>query len=299
MQKPEIIFLAGPTAVGKTQTAIKLAKKLNAEIISCDSMQVYKGMDILTSKPSGEEHLISKILPSKEYNVARFQRDALKKAKEILKKGKTPLFVGGTGLYISILLDGIFKLKREDKIIRKRLYQQAEARGSGYLYKKLEKVDPQAAAKIHPNDTRRIVRALEVFKVTGKPISQLQKERKGLFATHRVRIFCLNMARDELYSRIDRRVEQMFKQGLVAEVRRLLKLNLSRTARYAIGINELKGYFEGKYDLATAKMLIQKNTRNYAKRQLTWLRKDKRMEWIDVRDKDTPAAIANKIYKKL
>jgi len=305
MQKPRIIFLVGPTAVGKTQTAMQLAQKINAEIISCDSMQIYKGMDILTSKSSSsirkkiKHHLISIVSPGKDYNVARYYQDALKKIKEIIKKGKTPLFVGGTGLYMSILLDGIFKLKTESKFIRKKLYQEAEIKGSSYLYKRLKRIDPQAALKIHLHDTRRIVRALEVFAVTGRPISVLQKERKGLFAKHKVRIFCLNMERNKLYSRIERRIDAMFNQGLLAEVKRLLKLNLSQTARPAIGIKELEGYLVGLYDLDEARRLMKKNTRNYAKRQLTWFRKDKRIEWIKVRDKQTPASVANRIYKKL
>ncbi|HTZ10768.1 MAG TPA: tRNA (adenosine(37)-N6)-dimethylallyltransferase MiaA [Candidatus Margulisiibacteriota bacterium] len=299
MSKTEIIFLAGPTASGKSSAAVKLARKLNAEIISCDSMQVYKGMDIITSKTKFKEHLTSIVSPEEEYDVARFRRDALKKMKDILRKGKAPLFVGGTGLYITILLDGIFKARAEDRAVRERLYSQAEAQGGTYLYQKLNKVDPQAALKIHPNDTRRIVRALEVFEATGKPISQLQKERKGLYGSHRVRIFCLDMPRDKLYQRIDRRVEKMFREGLIPEVKRLLKMRLSRTAQYAIGLKEIAGYLEGTYDLGAAKELMQRNTRNYAKRQLTWFRKDKRIEWIRLSVKDTPAATADKIYKQL
>jgi len=305
MQKPEILFLVGPTAAGKTLAGLQLGKKINAEIISCDSMQVYKGMDIITSKPPAalrkkiKHHLISMISPEKEYNVARYYRDALKKIKEIIKKGKTPLFVGGTGLYLSILLDGIFKLSTENKIIRRKLYEEAGLKGSCYLYKRLKEVDPEAALKIHPNDTRRIVRALEVFQVTGKPISRLQKERRGLSDEYAVRIFCLNMERDKLYSRIEKRIDTMFNQGLLAEVRRLLKLKLSKTAQSAIGIRGLKGYFAGLCDLDKAKSLMKKDTRNYAKRQLTWFRKDKRIEWLEVRDKETPASVANKIYKKL
>jgi len=305
MQKPEIIFLVGPTSVGKTQTAVNLAKKIDAEIISCDSMQIYKGMDILTSKPpaalrkKAKHHLISMASPEKEYNVARYRQDALKKIKEIIKKGKTPLFVGGTGLYMSILLEGIFKAKTENKNIRKKLYQQAETKGSSYLYKRLQRVDPLAALKIHPNDTRRIVRALEVFEETGKPISYLQKERRGLSDEYAVRIFCLNMERQKLYQRIERRIDAMFNQGLLSEVRRLLKLKLSKTAKFAIGIKELKDYLDGLYALEEAKRLMNKNTRNYAKRQLTWFRKDKRIEWLEVRDKEPPASVANRIYMKL
>jgi tRNA dimethylallyltransferase len=305
MQKSEILFLVGPTAAGKTLTGLHLARKINAEIISCDSMQIYKGTDIITSKPPSalrkkiKHHLISIVSPEKEYNVARYYRDALKKIKEIIKKGRTPLFVGGTGLYLSILLDGIFKLSTENKIIRRKLYEEAGLKGSGYLYKRLKEVDPEAALKIHPNDTRRIVRALEVFEATGKPISQLQKERKGLIDEYAIRIFCLNMERDKLYRRIEKRIDTMFNQGLLAEVRRLLKLKLSKTAQPAIGIKELKGYFADFYDLDKAKSLMKKNTRNYAKRQLTWFRKDKRIEWLEVRDKETPASVAARIFKIL
>ncbi len=297
--------MVGPTAIGKSNIAEALAKKINAEIISCDSMQIYRGMDILTSKPKPAirkkipHHLISIISPTREYNVSRYYQDARKKIKEIVKRGRIPLFVGGTGLYMSILVDGIFKAKAQNKSIRSRLYAQAEKFGSGKLYAKLEKVDPLAAQKIHPHDTKRIVRALEVFASTGKPISQWQKQRRGLGAEFAIKIFGLNMARDKLYQRIDLRVEKMFKQGLMAEVKKILKLRLSKTAFCAIGIKELRGYFEGLHDLVEAKRLIKKNTRNYAKRQLTWFRKDKRIEWVEVVGKDTPVLIANRIIRRL
>jgi len=305
MKLQEIIFITGPTAIGKSETAVLLAKKIDAEIISCDSMQIYKGMDILVSKPGTEllkgvtHHLISMISPVKEYNVSAYRRQALKEIKRITGKNKVTLFVGGTGLYMSILVDGIFQIKSENKDIRNKLYQQAEKKGSIYLHKRLAKVDPQAAAKIHPNDTRRIVRALEVFLVTGKPISELQKTRKGLIDEYKVKIFCLDMPREQLYQRIDARVEKMFRQGLVDEVRRLLKRKLSRTARFAIGIRELEGFFNGAYDLAEAKRLIQRNSRQYAKRQLTWFRKDKRIEWINIDEKDKPDKISDRILKIL
>jgi tRNA dimethylallyltransferase len=301
----KIIFIAGPTSVGKTRTAVSLAKKINAEIISCDSMQVYKGMDILSSKPSVPlrknipHHLISILSPNSEYNVSRYSKEANKKIKDIFRKKKTPLIVGGTGLYISILLDGIFRLKTEDKRLRLRLEKEAQNRGSIYLHRRLEKCDPQAASKIHPNDARRTIRALEVFLTTGKTISELQKQRKGLARQYDVRIFCLNMERDKLYRRIGSRVDRMFKEGLVTEVKRLLKLRLSKTSQFAIGIREIKGYLGGLYGLEETKRLIKRNTCLYAKRQLTWFRKDKRIEWIDVGDKDTPAAVAGRILRKL
>jgi len=303
--KPRIIFLVGPTAVGKSETAVSLAKKINAEIISCDSMQVYKGMDIITSKPPLASrriiphHLLSVISPDKEYCVFRYYKDASPKIKEILRRGKTPLIAGGTGLYMSILIDGIFKSISPSKAIRNRLYKQAEELGSEYLYKRLKDIDLEAAAKIHPHDTKRIVRALEVFETTGQPISKLQKERKGLGQEYDIKVFGLNMPRERLCKRIDARVEKMFSKGLVAEVKRLLKFKLSKTAAYAIGIKEAKGYLDGLCDLEEAKRLVKRNTRLYAKRQLTWFRKDRRISWFGVGEKETPASVANRIFKKL
>ncbi|MCX5697887.1 MAG: tRNA (adenosine(37)-N6)-dimethylallyltransferase MiaA, partial [Candidatus Omnitrophica bacterium] len=295
----------GPTAVGKTQVAACLAKKINGEIISCDSMQVYKGMDILTSKPSPalrkrvSHHLIGAVEPREEYNVSKYRKAALLSVKDILKRGKTPIFSGGTGLYVSMLVDGIFEAKSGNKSIRQRLYQEAKARGSAYLFKRLRKVDPQAASKIHPHDTKRIVRALEVFETMGRPISELQAERRGLANEYNVNIFCLDMPRDRLYDRINKRVDKMFRQGLVKEVRRLLKLKLSKTSRFAIGIREIKDYLEGMYDLGQAKELIKRNTRWYAKRQLTWFRKDKRIYWIKIGQGEKPESAAREIKKAL
>jgi tRNA dimethylallyltransferase len=304
--KKKIIFLTGPTAAGKTEVAIKLARRINAEIISCDSMQVYKGMEVISSQPGVRlrkimpHHLLGILLSSKEYNVAAYRRDALKKIRQIIKKGKTPLFVGGTGLYMSVLLDGIFRVKAQDPLLRQRLYGQAEDSGSSFLYERLLKVDPVAAAKIHPNDTRRIVRALEVFEITGKPISLLQKQRKGITDKYDVKIFCLNMQRDKLYKRIKERLDKMFNRGLLAEVKRLLsRQRLGKTAAAAIGIKELKGYFEGAYDLSEAKRRMAHNTCLYAKRQLTWFRRDKRIEWIEIGNSEKPAAIANRIFEEI
>ncbi|MBM3244557.1 MAG: tRNA (adenosine(37)-N6)-dimethylallyltransferase MiaA [Candidatus Omnitrophica bacterium] len=299
--KQRIVFLVGPTAVGKTEVAAILAKKINTEVISCDSMQVYRGMDILTSKPTPalrkkvKHHLIDILSPQQEYNVSRYHKEASKKIGEILAKGKVPLVVGGTGLYMSILINGIFQIKSEDKGLRLRLAQEAKKHGGTFLYKKLKQVDPQAASKIHPNDAKRIIRALEVFLSTGKQISRLQKERKGLSQDYDLKIFCLNIERNKLYRRIEARVEKMFKSGLVAEVKRLLKLRLSKTSRWAIGVREVKGYLEGLYDLEEAKRQIKRSSCLYAKRQLTWFRQDKRIKWIEVADKETPASIANRI----
>lgn len=303
--KQRIIFIVGPTAIGKSEIAFLVAKKMKAEIISCDSMQVYKYMDIITSKPKKlfqrevVHHMIDIVLPHKSYNVSRYRRDATLKVKEILKNGRVPIFAGGTGLYVSILLRGIFETKAQNKNIRRKLYKEAAEFTSSYLHDRLRNVDPRAASKIHPNDTKRIIRALEVYQTTGQAISKLQQERKGLVDQYEVMVFGLNMPRDKLYQRIDRRVDKMFACGLVEEVKKLLRLKLSQTAACAIGIKELKSYFEGKCDVEEAKRLIKKNTRAYAKRQLTWFKKDKRIQWIEIGDKEKPQAIAKKIWKEL
>ncbi|MFA5287121.1 MAG: tRNA (adenosine(37)-N6)-dimethylallyltransferase MiaA [Candidatus Omnitrophota bacterium] len=297
----KIIFLVGPTAIGKTETAVYLAKRIGAEIISCDSMQVYKGMDIITSKPKPslrkkiKHHLLSVIPMSKDYDVSAYRKDAIKKVKEIISRGKVPLFVGGTGLYMDILVDGIFEEEINDKPMRDKLYEIAKKKGSVYLHNQLKKVDPEASEKIHPNDTKRIIRALGVFRATGKPISSLQKNRRGLRDEYDVRVFCLNTDRNELYKRIDARVEEMFKNGLIKEVKRVLKKTLSRTASFAIGLREAKGYLSGDYGLGEAKSMIKLNTRRYAKRQLTWFRKDKSIKWIDIKEKETPQAVAKRL----
>lgn len=305
MPKEKIIFIVGPTATGKSETAFYLARKINGEIISCDSMQVYSRMPITSNQPPAAltkkipHHLLSFVDPRKEYNVSRYRQDALKKIRAILKKKKAPVFAGGSGLYMSILVDGIFEVKAKDPALREKLYQQAARYGSNFLYEKLKKIDPPAAAKIHPHDTKRIVRALEVFKITGKPISVLQQQRKGLADKYDIKIFCLNLARAKLYQRIGRRTEKMFKRGLLKEARRLLKLKLSKTSVVAIGLKELKGYFDGSYDLAEAKAQITRNTCLYSKRQLTWFRKDKRIKWISIGERDTPKKIAQRIWRRL
>lgn len=300
-----VIFITGPTAVGKSKVAVEFARKIGGEIISCDSMQIYKGMDIITSKPEAvlrkkiRHHLIGAVSPLKEFNASKYRSEALKIIDGIISKGKVPIFAGGTGLYISTLIDGIFEEKNSDPSVRAKLYKQAQDHGNGYLYKKLKKADKEAAKKIHLNDTRRIVRALEVYEVTGKPISKLQKNRIGLEKDHKIIIFCLNMEREALYGRIDSRVEDMFKAGLLKEVKGLLKKKLSKTSRYAIGIGELRGYFKGAYDLEEAKRLMKRNSRHYAKAQLTWFRRDPRVKWINVKEKEAPLKIAGRLWKEL
>lgn len=303
--RPRVIFLVGPTSSGKTAVSSELARRMKLEIISCDSMQIYRGMSILTAKPSlalrkkVKHHLLDFIPVTRDYNVSQYRRAALAKIKAVLRRNRTPVFAGGTGLYMSILADGIFEIDAHDESLRRKFIAQADKYGSIYLHRKLSAVDPSAALKIHPNDVRRIVRALEVYALTGKPISELQKSRKGLYEDYAVRIFCLDLERDHLYSRINERVESMFREGLIAEVRRLIKKPLSRTAAAAIGISEVSSYLRGEIGLEEAKAAVKQNTRNYARRQLTWFRKDKRVEWIKVGREDSPASVCAKIEKRL
>ncbi len=304
-KKKRIVFLVGPTASGKSEVSIYLARRLNAEIISCDSMQVYKGMDIITSKPASSlrkkvpHHLIDAVSPSVSYDVSRYRRQALKAMRDIHGKGKIPLFVGGTGLYMSVLIDGIFERQARDERLRQALMNEARERGSQALHAQLTACDPEAAGKIHPNDAKRIIRALEVYRLTGMPISRLQKERKGLGPGYEVRIFCLVMEREALNARIDARVERMFRSGLVAEVKRLCRKRLSKTASQAIGLHEVQAYVGADTPLAEAKERIKRGTRLYAKRQLTWFRKDKRIRWITVGAGENPRSVTEKIWKEL
>lgn len=277
--KKKLIFIVGPTASGKTELALKLAKKIKGEIISADSMQVYKGMDILTAKPSQilrkkiPHYLIDIISPQKDFSAADFKKRALKAIKKIHLKKKIPIIVGGTGLYVRVLVDGLFEAPQADLKMRRRLEKLALDRGTSYLYNELLKVDPAAASKIHPNDLRRIIRALEVYQKTNQPITKLQSKTKGLRDKYQIKIFGLDIPRAVLYQRINKRVEEMFERGAVDEVQKLASLKLSQSAQQALGIKEIKGFLEEKYSLEEAKRLLKRNTRHYAKRQLTWFKK--------------------------
>jgi tRNA dimethylallyltransferase len=279
-----VIFLVGPTASGKTNLSIKLARKLNAEIISCDSMCVYKGMDILTSKPCASErkkvrhHLIDITQPAKEFSVAEYRHMALERIEKILRRKKTPLFVGGSGLYVKAVVDGLFPSAEKDLKFRKRQERLAGKYGKTYLYRKLKKIDPDRAEKIHPNDLRRIIRALEIYHTEKKKPSELKRFTEPL--KYNFKIFGLQLDRQKLYKNIDTRVEEMFKKGIVSEVKKLSGKKLSMTAKKALGYGEVLGYLKGEYSLEEAKELLKKNTRHFAKKQLTWFRGDKRIRWI-------------------
>ncbi len=301
----EIIFIVGPTAVGKSAVAGLLAKKNNGEIVSCDSMQVYKEVVIASNQPAPSmlkavpHHLIGIISVKKNFDVARFERKALSAIEDILSREKTPIVTGGSGLYMSVLLDGIFKGKKTDPRRRAKFTKIAEEKGNAFLYEELMNADPAAALKIHPNDRRRMMRALEVLESHQQPISELQKKREGLWGKYGIKIFALTRNRNELYQLIDRRVDQMFEAGLVQEVGALKRLPLSLTAQKIIGVKEIFGYLNGEYNLETAQDLLKMHTRRYAKRQWTWFRKDKRLHWMTVGSHDRPWGIAERIFKEV
>ena len=301
MTDPSFIFIVGPTAVGKSEIALSVALRHQAEIVSCDAMQVYREVAIANDKPSARamelvvHHLVGIIPVTEDFNAARFRQLALETIRDIQARGKTPLIVGGTGMYMTVLLDGIFEGTLADADLREELTQEIKARGGGFLHERLLGLDPQAAAKIHPNDPQRIIRALEVVLSTGQPLSQLQPKREGLWGKMPIKIFALNREREELYRRVESRVDQMFTKGLLEEVKHVSSLPLSTTARKIIGIPEVSGYLNGEYDIERAKYLMKLNTRHYVKRQLTWFRRDKRLTWIDIKSDDTSEGIVQKI----
>jgi tRNA dimethylallyltransferase len=295
-----IIFIVGPTAIGKSEVSFLLAEELKAEIISADSMLIYREPQIIVSKPSKEvltkikHYFIDIISVEQTYNVFNYYQAASAKIKELSKKEKNLIVCGGSGLYIKALCDGIYEGIDKNQELRQELLDKAKIEGNQYLYQELKKVDPVAAEKISANDLKRIIRALEVFYLCGVPISQKQQQSKGLWNKFPLRLFGLTQKRDDLYKKINLRTDEMFELGALAEVKELLKLDLSLTARQIIGIKEISGYLKGECSIEEAKEVMKKNTRNFAKRQLTWFRKDKRIEWIDI-DNLTPEEIVREI----
>ena len=295
MQKPKVIVICGPTASGKTALSIELAKKINGEIISADSMQIYKDMDIGTAKPDKEEmqgikhYLLDCISPDVRYSVAEYKQDAIKAIEEILQKGKTPIIVGGTGLYVDALIYGIeYNDIKIDEEYRIKLEKIAEEQGLQPLYEMALKIDEEAMKKISSNDKKRIMRVLEIYKATGKTKTQQEIESRKNGVKYDYKVFALNMDREVLYNRINLRVDIMIKNGLVEEVKNLKeKYNKFPTAMQGLGYKEVVEYLEGK---TTEEEMIEKikmETRRYAKRQLTWFRKNKETIWLDAtKEKD-------------
>lgn len=287
--KEKLAVIVGPTAVGKTKVSVDVAKKLRGEIISGDSMQIYRGMDIGTAKIKKEEmqgiphHLIDIKDPEESFSVAEFQRIVREKISEISRRGRLPMIVGGTGLYIqSVLYDYRFTGKGNTGRLRKELQERLRREGTEKLYRELSGIDPDSAIKIHPNDGRRIIRALEIYYSTGVTMTEhLRKQRNEL--RYDAAVVGLTMDRERLYRRIDERVDRMIEAGLLEEARRFYDRGLRGCQSIqAIGYKELYAYFDGTLSLAEAIALLKKNTRNYAKRQYTWFKNKMDVQWFDV-----------------
>ncbi len=298
--------LAGPTASGKSAVGLELAKRLGAEILSLDSMAIYRGMDVGTAKPSAEEqrqvlhHLIDLVAPNESFSVSDYLKIAEGVVRDVLSRNRVPLFVGGTGLYLRSLLRGVFEGPGASSAIRERLEREAESLGSGALHERLRHLDPARAAKVHANDLRRIVRALEVIEVGGRPMSELQLH-PPLSKDDRPRhVYWLSSPREWLYRRIDARVDRMIASGLVEETRRTIEQygTLSSTALQAIGYREVVEHLEGKHPLDETIELIKRHTRQFAKRQHTWFRNLEECHAVEITGEETPAEVADRIASR-
>jgi tRNA dimethylallyltransferase len=290
-KKEKLLVLIGPTAVGKTKLSIELAKKYNGEIISGDSMQIYKEMNIGTAKIKQNEmkgiphHLLDIKEPNESFSAAEFQKLVREKISEIQARGKLPMLVGGTGLYIqSVIYDYQFSDAISDEAFRLSLEEQAKLKGNEYVHSLLEEVDPESAERIHPNNLRRVIRAIEVFHCTGKTISDNQQEQE-LELLYDVALIGLTMERDKLYERINLRVDLMIKEGLLNEVKGLYDQGLREAQSIqAIGYKEIYDYYDDKVTLEEAVENLKQNSRRYAKRQLTWFRNKMDVNWYDMTD---------------
>jgi tRNA dimethylallyltransferase len=294
VKKPEIIVICGPTGIGKTSTAIGIAKALNGKIISADSMQVYRYMDIGTAKPTLEERqeahhdLIDVADPDEDFDAARFSALADGFIKEYQRDGFVPVVAGGTGLYIKSLVSGLFRARPVDSAVVERLEREADEMGTAIMHERLVLVDPKAADRIHPNDRFRILRALEIFATTGKPISEYHAAHGFADQPYRVLKIGLSMDRELLYQRINKRVDLMIEQGLLGEVESLISMGYSPSLKSmgSLGYRHMADYLKGQFTFDEAVTLLKRDTRRYAKRQMTWFRADSDIQWFEPGDVD-------------
>ncbi len=302
-----MILIAGPTACGKTSVSVELAKKINGSIISADSMQVYKYMNIGTAKITSEEmqgikhYLIDVLFPDDEFSVAIFQKMAVMAYKDIISQNKVPVMVGGTGFYINAFLyNNDFSVDKSNNDYRKKYTDILNIEGKEYLFKLLTDIDYEYAQTIHINNTKKVIRALEYYSETGEKFSEYNKREKLRKPKYNNRMFILNMTREKLYDRINERVDKMINDGLVDEVKDLLeKYSPDLISMQGLGYKEIVGYLENKYSLDEAIYILKRDTRHFAKRQLTWFKHQCSGEWIDVDNFSTSEEIADKILKMI
>lgn len=303
-----LVVITGPTATGKSDVGVLVAEKVGGEIISADSMLVYRGMDIGTAKPTSAEmrgiphHLIDLVEPDQDYSVALFQGQARAVIADVLERSKLPILVGGTGLYIRAVIDNYdFGGARGDGPLREGLLKEAMDNGPESLHLRLSEVDPRTASKLHMRDTRRVIRALEVYYLTGKPISSYHKMGECDQPLYNLFMFGLTMERGRLYRRIEQRVDRMIADGLVDEVQRLLQHGYSAelTSMRGLGYKEIAAYLTGILSREQAVDILKRNTRRFAKRQLTWFRRDDRIQWFDIDKYGGHEAVAREITRKI
>lgn len=290
-QKPPLVILTGPTAVGKTALSTELARALDGEIISADSMQVYRHMDIGSAKVTSQEmegiphHLIDVLDPREEFNVTLFQELAKEAMEGIYSRGRVPIVVGGTGFYIQALVYDIdFKENDGGRQVRRELEELAREQGSQALHAMLRQVDPVSAQAIHANNRKRVIRALEYYRLTGEPISRHNQEERQKESPYRFLYYVLTCSRDLLYERIDRRVDRMLEQGLLEEVRKLKNMGCKKgmVSMQGLGYKELLDYLDGQWSLEEAVRVLKRDTRHFAKRQITWFKRERDVRWLDL-----------------
>ena len=287
--KPKVIIICGPTGVGKTAVGIQLAEKLDGEIISADSMQIYRCMDIGTAKPTADEqsriphHMIDIVDPDENFDAVRFAEMARDKVMQLHQRGVMPLVVGGTGLYIKALLQGLFQSNPVDPKTRERLMKEAVENGSGILYDRLKRVDPNTADRLHPNDSHRIIRDLETIESTGQSISEHQQAHGFADEPFNALKICLQIDRQKLYDRIDQRVDFMIEAGFVDEVKKLLGMDYSADLKsmQSIGYRHMADFLEGRLSWDECVRTLKRDTRRFAKRQFTWFGADQQIQWYE------------------
>lgn len=301
-----VIVIVGPTCSGKTLLSLNLALKLQSEVISADSRQVYKYLDIGTAKPTSEQlklvkhHFVSSFQLDEHFNASKFSDEAEIIVRNLLSNGKIPVVVGGSGLYIKALIDGIIVEVETDEEYRAQLYELRKIKGNEFLYEKLKDIDPESASKMLPQNWKRVIRALEVYHLSGKPLSYFYSKQKTKNEFNYLQ-FGLEWKRSELYQNINLRVDDMIEHGFVDEVKNILAIGYDKSLNSlnTVGYKEIISFLENKINLEEAVAKIKKNTRNYAKRQLTWFKKDKRIKWISISDIDEIEKISNELLNSI
>lgn len=304
---PPLLVIVGPTAVGKSRVAVHLAKRLGTEVLTADSRQVYRGMDIGMDKPTPEERqgvphrLIDLVAPDQPFNVGEYRRQAMAEIDRLHREGRLPLVVGGTGLYVRALVRGLWEGPQADWSLRRRLEHEASLHGAESLHRRLAEVDPESAVRLHPHDLVKVIRALEVHHLSGRPLSEAHRRHGFARQPFATLLIGLTRPRPELYRRVDERVDVQLAQGLVEETRRLLAAGFSRHlgSMKGLGYRQIAGYLAGEYDFDEAVRRLKRDTRHFAKRQLTWFRKEPGIEWWTLEEHDAADGIAARLEARV